>query len=108
MNPETLLRLVRKNILSLAPYSTARDEYKGSIGIFLDANENPFDNGYNRYPDPRQSELKEIISQIKGIPVQQIFVGNGSDEAIDLCLRIFCEPRTDNIVTITPTYAKCN
>lgn len=104
MNPETLLRLVRKNILSLAPYSTARDEYKGSIGIFLDANENPFDNGYNRYPDPRQSELKEIISQIKGIPAQQIFVGNGSDEAIDLCLRIFCEPRTDNIVTITPTY----
>lgn len=98
------MRLVRKNIISLAPYSTARDEYKGELGVFLDANENPFENGYNRYPDPRQSELKSVISRIKGVPVEQIFIGNGSDEAIDLALRIFCEPRIDNIVTIAPTY----
>ena len=104
MNINDVLRLVRGNIMSLAPYSTARDEYKGELGIFLDANENPFDNGYNRYPDPRQMELKNIVSAIKGIPVEKIFIGNGSDEAIDLCLRIFCEPRIDNVVTITPTY----
>lgn len=104
MNIDNVLNLVRRNILSLAPYSTARDEYKGKLGVFLDANENPFDNGYNRYPDPRQSELKGVISAIKGISADRIFIGNGSDEAIDLCFRIFCEPRIDNIVTITPTY----
>lgn len=104
MNRDDIMRLVRKNIISLAPYSTARDEYKGELGVFLDANENPFENGYNRYPDPRQSELKSVISRIKGVPVEQIFIGNGSDEAIDLALRIFCEPRIDNIVTIAPTY----
>lgn len=101
---DEVISLVRTNIRMLAPYSTARDEYKGELGVFLDANENPFDNGYNRYPDPRQSELKSIVSNIKGVPVEQIFIGNGSDEAIDLCFRIFCEPRLDNIAAIAPTY----
>ena len=99
-----IMQLVRGNIRSLAPYSTARDEYKGELGAFLDANENPFANGYNRYPDPRQAQLKAQVSRIKGMPVENIFVGNGSDEAIDLCMRIFCEPRVDNVVTIAPTY----
>lgn len=99
-----VMRLVRGNIRNLAPYSTARDEYKGGLGVFLDANENPYDNGYNRYPDPRQLALKGLLSQIKGISSENMFIGNGSDEAIDLCLRIFCEPRIDNVVTIAPTY----
>ena len=101
---DDIMQLVRGNIRSLAPYSTARDEYKGELGAFLDANENPFANGYNRYPDPRQAQLKAQVSRIKGMPVENIFVGNGSDEAIDLCMRIFCEPRVDNVVTIAPTY----
>ncbi|MBO7280254.1 MAG: histidinol-phosphate transaminase [Bacteroidaceae bacterium] len=101
---DNVMRLVRENIRNLAPYSTARDEYKGGIGVFLDANENPYNNGYNRYPDPRQTTLKELLSQIKGIAPQSMFIGNGSDEAIDLCFRIFCEPRVDNVVTIAPTY----
>lgn len=101
MNP---LSLVRKNILALTPYSTARDEYKGPLGIFLDANENPYPNGYNRYPDPAQKELKELLSGIKGVPADRIFIGNGSDEAIDLAFRIFCEPRIDNAVAICPSY----
>ncbi len=104
MNIDDVMRLVRKNIKSLAPYSTARDEYKGALGVFLDANENPFDNGFNRYPDPRQAELKALIAPMKGVAVEQMFIGNGSDEAIDLCFRIFCEPRIDNVVTIAPTY----
>lgn len=104
MKRDDVMRLVRKNISVLAPYSTARDEYKGVLGIFLDANENPFDNGYNRYPDPRQQKLKSLLAEIKSMPVEQIFIGNGSDEAIDLCYRIFCEPRIDNVVTIAPTY----
>ncbi len=104
MDIESVISLVRGNINRLKPYSTARDEYKGVLGIFLDANENPFPNGYNRYPDPQQTLLKEKLSSIKSIPAENIFVGNGSDEAIDLCIRIFCEPRIDNIVTIAPTY----
>lgn len=104
MDIENVMRLVRRNIASLAPYSTARDEYKGALGVFLDANENPFENGYNRYPDPRQTELKAVLSGIKGVATEQIFIGNGSDEAIDLCYRIFCEPRRDNVVMIAPTY----
>lgn len=104
MDIDNVMRLVRDNIRSLAPYSTARDEYKGAIGAFLDANENPYNNNYNRYPDPRQSRLKEQLSQIKGIAAENMFIGNGSDEAIDLCFRIFCEPRVDNVVTIAPTY----
>lgn len=104
MNIDDVMRLVRKNIKSLAPYSTARDEYKGALGVFLDANENPFDNGFNRYPDPRQAKLKARIAPMKSVAVEQMFIGNGSDEAIDLCFRIFCEPRIDNVVTIAPTY----
>ena len=99
-----ILQLARPNIRSLAPYSTARDECKMQIGAFLDANENPIRNGYNRYPDPRQTELKGLISRIKGMPVKNIFVGNGSDEAIDLCFRVFCRPGVDNAVSIMPTY----
>ncbi len=104
MNISDVLSLVRGNIRALAPYSTARDEYKGALGVFLDANENPFENGYNRYPDPRQAELKGIIAPKKGVEVEQMFIGNGSDEAIDLCFRIFCEPRIDNVVAIAPSY----
>ena len=96
--------LVRPNIAALAPYSTARDEYDGPIGIFLDANESPYNNGYNRYPDPHQAELKARIAPIKGIPVENLFLGNGSDEAIDLVFRIFCEPGKDNAVIMAPSY----
>ena len=98
-------RLVRPNILSLSPYSTARDEYSGgSLGVFLDANESPYCNGINRYPDPRQKELKERISVIKGTKVENIFLGNGSDEAIDLCFRVFCRPGIDNAISMWPSY----
>ncbi len=96
--------LVRPNIAALAPYSTARDEYDGPIGIFLDANESPYENGYNRYPDPHQAELKARIAPVKGIPVENLFLGNGSDEAIDLVYRIFCVPGEDNAVIMTPSY----
>lgn len=104
MDINSVISLVRSNIRRLTPYSTARDEYKGKLGVFLDANENPFSNGYNRYPDPRQLSLKSLLAEIKGIASDKMFIGNGSDEAIDLCIRIFCEPRIDNIVTIRPTY----
>ena len=100
-----LEQLVRKNIWSLAPYSSARDEYSGKEAhIFLDANENPYGAPFNRYPDPLQRELKKQISKVKGIPAEMIFLGNGSDEAIDLPYRIFCEPGKDNVVAIEPTY----
>lgn len=99
-----ITELIRPNIRSLEPYSTARDEYEGDLGIFLDANESPFDNGYNRYPDPRQARLKSLLSPIKGVPVDNIFIGNGSDEAIDLLFRIFCEPGRSNAVAIAPSY----
>ena len=88
-----LSQLVRPNILALQPYSTARDEYAGGgIGVWLDANESPYDNGVNRYPDPHQRELKAQLAALKGVRSGQIFLGNGSDEAIDLAFRIFCEP----------------
>ncbi|MCB0553771.1 MAG: histidinol-phosphate transaminase [Phaeodactylibacter sp.] len=96
--------LVRSNILRLTPYSSARSEYKGWAEIFLDANENPYDTGYNRYPDPLQWKLKERISVLKGVAPENIFLGNGSDEAIDLLIRIFCEPGVDHIITLPPTY----
>ena len=97
--------LVRPNIAALKPYSTARDEYKGSIGIYLDANENPFDNGYNRYPSTALKEqVRSAIAQKKGVDPARLFLGNGSDEAIDLLFRIFCRPGIDNIVSIAPTY----
>ena len=99
------LKNVRPNILALKPYSTARDEYKGSIGIYLDANENPFDNGYNRYPSTALKEqVRCTIAQKKGVNPARLFLGNGSDEAIDLLFRIFCRPGIDNIVSIAPTY----
>jgi len=96
--------LLRKNIASLKPYSSARDEYTGEAMVFLDANENPFNHPYNRYPDPLQRAVKQKISNLKIIPTENIFLGNGSDEPIDLLIRAFCEPGTDNIVTIDPTY----
>ncbi|MCL1679104.1 histidinol-phosphate transaminase [Elizabethkingia miricola] len=98
-----LENLVRPNILKLKPYSSARDEYKGSTGVFLDANENPFGT-LNRYPDPYQKEVKEKLSALKSIPVTQIFLGNGSDEVIDLVFRIFCTPGRDKALVFTPTY----
>lgn len=104
MKSKTIESLVRANIAALQPYSTARDEYEGELGVFLDANESPFNNGYNRYPDPHQKQLKERLSEIKGVPSRNIFIGNGSDEAIDLVFRVFCEPRKDNVVAITPSY----
>lgn len=97
-------QLVRPNILKLVPYSSARSEFKGQADIFLDANENPFDNGVNRYPDPLQKALKARIAELKNIPAEQIFLGNGSDEAIDLLVRIFCESGADHIVILPPTY----
>jgi len=98
-----LKKLVRPNILSLQPYSSARSEFSGTSEIWLDANENPFGN-LNRYPDPVQSALKNRLSEIKKCATDQIFIGNGSDEAIDLCFRIFCEPGRDKAVIFTPTY----
>ena len=99
-----LEELVRPNIRNLSPYSTARDEYQGALGIFLDANESPYPNRWNRYPDPHQRVLKEKISALKGVPVPNIFLGNGSDEAIDLVLRVFCIPGQENALAIAPRY----
>ncbi|MEP6582952.1 MAG: histidinol-phosphate transaminase [Ginsengibacter sp.] len=100
--------MVRKNIRNLKPYSSARTEYSGSASIFLDANENsfgsPLSENFNRYPDPLQWQLKQELSKIKGIPAQNIFIGNGSDEVIDLAFRIFCEPAKDNVIVCPPTY----
>ena len=101
----TIKELVRPNIWSLAPYSSARNEYSGHVAhVFLDANENPFNGPYNRYPDPLQENLKEKLSEVKNVPAENIFLGNGSDEAIDLVYRCFCEPKKDNVVAICPTY----
>jgi histidinol-phosphate aminotransferase len=96
--------LVRPNIYHLKPYSCARDEFKGTASAYLDANENPLNAPYNRYPDPLQKDLKEKVSVIKKVKPEQLFFGNGSDEPIDLVIRIFCEPGVDNIVAIDPTY----
>ena len=101
---QNIEHLIRPNIRSLTPYSTARDEYKGPLGICLDANENPYENGFNRYPDPHQKALKKRISEIKGVSPDVVFIGNGSDEAIDLIFRVFCTPGVDNVVSIAPTY----
>jgi histidinol-phosphate aminotransferase len=101
---ELLDKLVRKNILDLTPYSSARDEYSGEEGILIDANENPYKSGINRYPDPLQLKLKIKLAQIKKVHYENIFLGNGSDEPIDLLIRLFCEPGTDNIVCIKPSY----
>src|ERR1700736_5683884 len=100
--------LVRGNIKNLTPYSSARDEFHGDAKIFLDANENslgsPLPKSYNRYPDPLQLKVKEKLSEIKGIPITNMFLGNGSDECIDLLIRAFCEPGIDNIIICPPTY----
>ena len=99
-------KLARPNVLKLKPYSSARDEFKaeGSKMVFLDANENPYENGVNRYPDPQQRELKNLLSEIKGIETEKILLGNGSDEVLDLLIRAFCEPAKDNIIILPPTY----
>lgn len=101
----SLQSLTRENIWNLAPYSSARNEYSGHVAeVFLDANENPYNKPYNRYPDPLQVELKAKIATIKGVKEECIFLGNGSDEAIDLPYRCFCRPGIDNVVAIEPTY----
>ncbi len=101
-----LANLVRENVKGLKPYSSARDEYvsDGSEMVFLDANENPFDNGVNRYPDPQQRSLKDVLAKQKGVLTDNILLGNGSDEVLDLLFRAFCEPKTDAIITLPPTY----
>jgi histidinol-phosphate aminotransferase len=100
--------LVRENIKKLEPYSSARSEFSGDAGVFMDANENPFgsplEENFNRYPDPLQWELKKELSKIKGVPPRNIFIGNGSDEVIDIAFRIFCEPARDNVIICPPTY----
>jgi histidinol-phosphate aminotransferase len=97
-------KLLRENIRTMKAYSSARDEFSGEAAVFLDANENPYNSPWNRYPDPRQLKLKARVGEIKNVPVKNIFLGNGSDEPIDLLFRAFCEPGKDNIVSITPTY----
>lgn len=101
-----ILDLIRPSIKALKPYSSARDEFKGvpKDMVFLDANENPFENGVNRYPDPQQTTVKGLLSKLKNIPVENILLGNGSDEVLDLIYRAFCEPNKDNIITLPPTY----
>lgn len=99
-----LTKVIRPNILALAPYSCARDEFKGEASVYVDANESPYNNGVNRYPEPLQPEVKALLAPLKGIRPSQIFLGNGSDEAIDLVYRIFCQPRIDNVVAISPSY----
>lgn len=96
--------LVRRNVLNMKPYSSARDEYHGDAEIFLDANENPYPSPYNRYPDPLQWKVKEKLAELKGVKPAQIFLGNGSDEPIDLIMRAFCEPNQDSILITEPTY----
>lgn len=104
MKTNEVAELIRPNIARLCPYSTARDEMQGRPEVFLDANESPYSNGWNRYPDPHQKALKAKLSEIKGIAPERIFFGNGSDEAIDLIFRVFCTPGVDNIVAIAPSY----
>jgi len=100
--------IIRKNIKNLKPYSSARDEFQGEASVYLDANENafgsPLDENYNRYPDPLQYKVKKRLSEIKGVPPRNIFLGNGSDEAIDILFRAFCNPGVDNVILVPPTY----
>lgn len=100
--------ILRENIKNLKPYSSARDEFKGEASVYLDANENafgsPLDKSYNRYPDPLQYAVKMRLSEIKGVPARNIFLGNGSDEAIDILFRAFCNPGVDNVILVPPTY----
>jgi len=101
---DLLKNIVRKNVLELSPYSSARDEFTEVADIYIDANENPYNWDYNRYPDPYQNELKKAISKWKEVDVKQLFLGNGSDEIIDLLIRAFCEPKVDSIFTLNPSY----
>ena len=106
-NNFNLNNLVRENVLTMKPYSSARDEFKDfdtAQMVFLDANENPFENGVNRYPDPQQSSVKAILAKQKNLKVDQVLLGNGSDEVLDLLFRAFCEPKVDNVITLPPTY----
>ncbi|HMR93882.1 MAG TPA: aminotransferase class I/II-fold pyridoxal phosphate-dependent enzyme, partial [Chitinophagaceae bacterium] len=101
-------KLVREHIKNVKPYSSARDEFSGEASVYLDANENglgsPLIKWYNRYPDPYQKKIKDSLSKIKAVPAEQIFIGNGSDECIDLLYRCFCEPGRDNVIICPPTY----
>ena len=100
--------IIRENIKNLTPYSSARDEFQGEASVYLDANENaygsPLEENYNRYPDPLQYKVKKRLSEIKGVPIRNIFLGNGSDEAIDILFRAFCNPGVDNVIIVPPTY----
>ena len=99
--------LVRENVKAMKPYSSARDEFEDfdtADMIFLDANENPFENGVNRYPDPQQASVKSVLANQNGVAKNQILLGNGSDEVLDLLFRAFCEPKIDNVITLPPTY----
>ena len=107
MNNFNIINLVRENVKSMKPYSSARDEFEDfdtANMIFLDANENPFQNGVNRYPDPQQSNVKSVLAKLKNVNTKQILLGNGSDEVLDLIFRAFCEPKQDNVITLPPTY----
>lgn len=106
MKDFNLDKLTRENVKGLSPYSSARDEYvsDGTEMVFLDANENPFSNGVNRYPDPQQRSLKSVLAEQKGVKTENLLLGNGSDEVLDLIYRAFCEPKEDNIITLPPTY----
>jgi histidinol-phosphate aminotransferase len=106
-NSFNINNLVRENVKSMKPYSSARDEFEDfdtAEMIFLDANENPFQNGVNRYPDPQQSNVKKVLAKQKNVKANQILLGNGSDEVLDLIFRAFCEPKVDNVITLPPTY----
>lgn len=107
-NMFSINNIIRENIKNLTPYSSARDEYKGEASVYLDANENafgsPLEQQYNRYPDPLQYKVKKRLSDIKGVPPRNIFLGNGSDEAIDILFRSFCNPGVDNVILVPPTY----
>ncbi|MEL6132546.1 MAG: aminotransferase class I/II-fold pyridoxal phosphate-dependent enzyme, partial [Bacteroidota bacterium] len=107
-NQIAIQKLARPHIRTLKPYASARDEYEGSVGVFLDANENALgsvaEGNFNRYPDPHQRALKAALAPIKGVRPEQIFLGNGSDEAIDLLFRVFCEPKVDHVLLLPPTY----
>src|SRR5476649_1794307 len=104
----SLNNILRENIKNLTPYSSARDEFQGEASVYLDANENafgsPLEQNYNRYPDPLQYQVKKRLSEIKGVPPRNIFLGNGSDEAIDILFRAFCNPGVDNVILVPPTY----
>ncbi len=108
MKAPDILSLARENVRALTPYSSARDDFNGTAAVFLDANENPFPSDYNRYPDPHQHLLKKAVADLKNVDAGQVFLGNGSDEAIDLLFRVFCEPGRDEVVIPRPTYGMYN